>query len=469
MPESSSLEQLATALRTAVTRLGPGERLPSTRALVDTHRVSPVTVSRAIGALAAEGLVVTRPGAGTFRAEPVAPAAPVDYGWQTAVLTDREIDTRGLSSAEPIADDTVISLSTGYLHSSLMPLRALGAAAGRAARRPGVWERPTPTGVLGLRTWLARSAGAGVDARDVTVTTGGQSAMATVVRAIVAPGETLLVESPSYPGAIAAARAAGIRTVPVPTDGDGVIPEQLADAFGRTRARAVFLQPTYANPAGAVLAPQRRREVLAAARAAGAFIIEDDWARWLGHDDRTPPPLLHDDDDGRVVYLCSLTKKTSQDLRIGAMIARGPVIERLRALRMVDELYVSRIMQETALELVTHPGWDRHLSSLRQSLARRAAATVAGVRTHLPAATLVARPRGGLHAWLRLPEGLDDLSIVQDARRGGVTVMPGRPFFSAEPSAPHLRLTYAAAADEADLDTGLRRLAAAVPALSRAA
>ena len=309
---------------------------------------------------------------------------------------------------------------------------------------------------------------------------GGQAALSTVLRAIVPPGEPVLVESPTYPGAIAAARAAGIRPVPVPVDAGGIVPEVLADTFSRSRARAVLLQPTYQNPGGSVLAPERRSAVLQVARDAGAFIVEDDYARWLSHSRtgsrgaapgtaQTPPPLLHEDEDGRVVYLCSLTKVTSPTLRVGAVIARGPVIERVRALRVVDELLVARQPQETALELVSHPAWARHLAFLGSELADRREAFLRGVATHLPSATLAARPRGGLHVWLRLPDHVDDLLAVEAARRGGVSVLPGRPFFPTEPPAPHLRLSFSAAPHEADLLEGLRRLATAVPELGATA
>lgn len=103
--------------------------------------------------------------------------------------------------------------------------------------------------------------------------------------------------------------------------------------------------------------PAGTRLVLSAAATAGAFVIEDDFARWLPHAGHPPPPLLAGDDDGRVVYLTSLTKAASPSPRIGAVIARGPVADRLRALRAVDDLFVARPLQEAALELV-RPSWS---------------------------------------------------------------------------------------------------------------
>jgi DNA-binding transcriptional MocR family regulator len=464
----TSTEQLKRWLRDEAARLGPGQQLPSTRWIVQARHVSPLTVSRALAELAREGVVVTRPGTGTFTA-PADSRRSVDpavYSWQTVVLPERAIDAAGMSTlADPPHADGVISLATGYLHPSLMPLTALRAALTRAARSPDAWDRPPSAGLHGLRAWFAQAAGPGTDARDVLITSGGQGALSAACRALVAPGAPLLVESPTYPGALAAARSAGIRPVPVPVDRDGIIPGHLAEAFARTGAQALLCQPAYHNPTGAVLAAARRQAVLGLAAAAGAFVIEDDCARWLSHGQRPPAPLLDDDTEGHVVYLTSLTKAASPSLRIGALIARGPAASRLRALRAVDDLFVSRPLQEVALELVTSPAWERHRKTLSQALGRRSAALLDAVSRHLPAASAT-RPAGGMHLWVTLPRGTDDLATADAASRNQVIVMPGRPFFPAEAPGPYLRLTFSAA-DEAELDAGVRRLAAAAPELSQ--
>lgn len=447
--------------------MAPGESLPPTRRLVEDHRVSPVTVSRALALLAGEGLVVTRPGAGTFVAPRRPAARPEDYSWQTIALGDRVIDAGGLSPLlDPPHAEGTISLATGYLHSSLMPTRAMSAALARAARIPGIWERPPAAGLHGLRAWFAQVSASGADARDVIITPGGQGAVTATVRALVPAGGPLLVESPTYPGVLAIARAAGVRPVPVPVDGEGVRPDLLAEAFGRTGAQAFYCQPLYQNPTGATLAPGRRAAVLDAAAAAGAFVIEDDYARWLGHGGRPPASLLSEDRDGRVVYVSSLTKTTSPSLRAGAVIARGPVAQRLIALRVVDDMFVARPVQEAVLELVSRPAWEQHLRHLSLALASRSRRLAAALAAHLPGVVLAHHPAGGMHLWIRLPAGTDDADIARRARQAGVLVLPGTAFFPADAPAAHLRLTYCSTATEDDLEEGVRRLAVAVPELA---
>jgi DNA-binding transcriptional MocR family regulator len=318
----------------------------------------------------------------------------------------------------------------------------------------------------GLRSWFAHSAGHDIDAHDVLITSGGQSALSASFRALLPAGAPLLVESPTYPGALAAARAAGIRPIPVPTDRDGVIPDLLAEAFARTGAQAFYCQPAYHNPTGAVLAADRRQTLLAVAENADAFVIEDACARWLSHGDDAPPPLLAMDGHGRVLHITSLTKPSSPSLRIGAIIARGPVAQRLHAIRAVDDMFIPRFTQEIALELVSRPAWDRHLRQLHRSLNHRAAILTRAIDQHLPAVEF-SPPTGGMHTWLRLPPHLDDVEVAMAARHGGVIVMAGRPFFPAEAPGPHLRLTFSAAATETELETGVHLLAAAVPELTQ--
>ncbi len=464
------MTELAESLRSELNRYPVEGKLPSSRALVERFRVSPVTVSRALAQLAAEGLVVTRPGAGVFRAAPREPAAVAgDTSWQELTLSaegpgdagPRSVDASGVLASLTAPPPGVIELNGGYLHHSLQPERAMAAALTRAGRRPGAWGRPPLEGLTELRAWFAREIGGSVTAADVLVTAGGQSALTTALRALAAPGAAVLVESPTYPGMLSIARASGMRPVPVPGDADGVRPDLLEQAFRATGARAFVCQPLFQNPTGAVLAPGRRAEVLRIARAAGAFVVEDDYARYMGHDDGgpLPVPMAADDPDGVVVHVRSLTKATSPSLRVGALAARGPVLERLRAIQVVDSFFVPRPLQEAALELVGAPAWPRHLRAVATALRERRDSLAAALRRELPGLAPAHLPSGGYQLWCRLPEGTDEAAFAAAALRAGVAVAPGRPYFSAEPPGPYVRLSFAGVAGPTELAEAARRLA----------
>ncbi len=479
------MAELAEQLRRELDRYSVGGKLPSSRSLVERFRVSPVTVSRALAQLTAEGLVVTRPGAGAFRAPPRTPlAATGDTSWQEVALSadgaadvvPRTVDASGVTVCLATPPPGVIEFSGGYPHPSLQPEKAMAGALSRAGRRPGAWGRPPLDGLPELREWFAREIGGTVTAAEVLIAAGGQSALTTALRALAPPGAPVLVESPTYPGMLAIARAAGLRPVPVPVDADGVKPALLADAFRATGARVFVCQPLFQNPTGAVLAPERRPEVLRIAREAGAFVVEDDFVRRLVHEDAgpLPRPLAADDPDGVVVHVCSLTKATSPSFRVGALAARGPVLERLRAIQVVDTFFVPRPLQEAALELVGSPAWPRHLRTLSAELRARRDVMTAGLRLHLPELSLPHIPSGGYHLWLRLPDGTGgtgrtseafgsggEPALTSAALRTGVAITPGRPYFSAEPPAGHLRLSFAAVAGVEEIVEGVRRLRAA--------
>jgi DNA-binding transcriptional MocR family regulator len=280
------------------------------------------------------------------------------------------------------------------------------------------------------------------------------------MRAILPAGSPVLLAVPTYPGALAVARSAGLIPVPIPVDTLGVRPELLARGFETTGARLVYLQPTFANPDGRVLAESRRGDVLAAAAAAGAFIIEDDWARWLSHRPSAPPPLIRDDPNGHVISLTSLTKTTAPSFRVGAVAARGPALERLAAMRIVDDFYMPRPLQEAALELVSSSHWAGHLRQVAMTLKTRLDALLAALSRHLRDPEYVL-PQGGTSLWLRLPHGTDDTAVAERALSDGVAVLPGSLFTIGETGHPHLRLAFGGIGIDA-IDEAIRRLAHAI-------
>ncbi|MFI5890270.1 PLP-dependent aminotransferase family protein [Actinoplanes sp. NPDC051513] len=461
MENGNAVDRVIQDLRALAAAGAPGARLPSMRELTARHHASPVTVAEAVRQLAAQGIVEARPGRGTF----VAPRAGLprlpDLSWQTVALGARPGGEADMQALLALPAPGAIPLSGGYLHPDLQPSAALGAALARAARHPAAWERGPVEGREDLRAWFARSTGGGLRADDMVICPGGQAALSSALRSLADPGDTLLVESPTYLGALAAARATGLRVVPVPMDADGVLPGQLAAAFARTGARLFYCQPLHHNPTGASLSSRRRAAVLDAVRDAGAFLIEDDYARDLTIDGDPPAPLAADDPDGHVVYLRSLTKPAAPGLRIAAAGARGPAGARLRAARLLDDFFVAGPLQQAALEFLTAPAWSRHRRALRTALRERREALLTALRRHLPSLVPPAIPRGGLHLWVPLPDGLDDVEVTAAAAAEGVVVFPGRPWYAAEPPAAHLRLTYAAAPPDL-MDEAVRRLARAV-------
>jgi DNA-binding transcriptional MocR family regulator len=443
MNNDSSDGSALASIEVLIGSLPPDSKLPSYRQLQQRYRLSPATVQRMLADLARRGLLVTRPGSGTFTAPRRAARPPADLSWQTLALGSRAGLGPDLERlVDPLPPDA-IGLASGFPDERLQPLGLLAAAASRAVRRPQAWSRLPPQGLPELRSYLAAEAGEGLTAANVLIASGGQSSLSAVFRHLCAPGDPLIVESPTYVGALAAARAAGLVLVPVPGDAAGVLPDALADAFTRTGARLAYIQTRYANPAGSVLAAERREPVLAAAARAGAFLLEDDWMRDFDLGAPSPPPLVSQDDDGHVIYLRSVSKPIAAGLRVSGLAARGPVLARLRRGRISDDLFVAPILQHIALDVLTAPGWPRHLGTVRRLLRDRRDALVAAVQQLLPSCALDVIPSGGMHLWLRLPDHASDADVAEAAAARGLAVTPGRASFPGEPPESYLRLSYA--------------------------
>lgn len=435
-------------LREWIAGAAPGARLPSTRSLVAEYQASPVTVQKALQTLTTQGLIESRPGVGTF-VRAVRTARPSDYGWQTAALGSPQAPLRPASAAMRSAPNDVIAFHSGYPDRELLPERLVRAALTRAARGDAALSRPPAAGLPELQSWFAHELGTSTPVgitpptpSDVIVLPGSQSGLSSIFSALVGRGQSLLMESPTYWGAILAAAQAGVRVVPVPSGPDGPDPQELSRAFEETGARMFYAQPNYANPTGAQWAPGRGEQVLDVVRMNGAFLVEDDWAHDFGIT-TAPVPVAAHDDSGHVVYLRSLTKSVSPAIRIAAVIARGPARERILADRGAETMYVSGLLQAAALDVVTQPGWQTHLRGLRLQLQARRDLLVTSLRQHAPQAHITHVPKGGLNLWARLPDGTDLERLVRDCETAGVIIAAGTDWFPAEPAGPFIRLNYA--------------------------
>lgn len=443
-----SSERIVQGLTAWIGDVGPGTQLPSTRTLVTEYGASPVTVQKALRRLSAQGLVESRPGVGTF-VRAVRQVRPHDYSWQTAALGPRHSKAPQMASALRPPSPGSMDLNSGFPDPALLPERLIRSAFNRAARSRATLMGPSTSGLADLRAWfaaeLAGSTAAGTTppgAGDVVIFPGSQSGLSAAFRALVGPGEPLLMESPTYWGAILAAAQAAVEVVPVPSSAHGPDPADLERAFAQTGARAFYAQPNYANPTGAQWSPRLASEVLETVRRHGAFLIEDDWAHDFGIDTSPAPAAAHDD-AGHVVYLRSLTKSISPAVRVAAVIARGPVRDRLLHAAQSESIYVSGTLQTVALDVVTQPGWRTHLRSFTEELRSRRDLLRQSLQEHAPQVQVEAVPRGGLNLWARLPDGVALRPLLRELENRGLLVVPGDELFPAEPTAPYIRMSYA--------------------------
>lgn len=434
--------QLEGALREGVRsgRLRPGARLPSTRVLAADLRVSRRLVVEAYAQLVAEGYLKSRGGSGTRVRTTLTTSAGSGEG-RSAVERWPAGTSRPTPGSEPRVD-----LMPGTPDLARFPRRAW-ANAHRAVlaelpdRRLGyAGTRGAPELRAALADHLGRVRGAAVDHPGRIVVTGGYTqGLRLLLEALRDRGVRRVgVEDPGYPFNASLIAAAGLESVPVRADADGLDPEALA----AEDPNAVILTPAHGLPLGGVLAPERRTALVAWAREHGALIIEDDYDAEIRYD-ADPVGTVQGLAPDVVALVGTVSKTLAPALRLGWVLAPGRLASELAALRAAHDLGSPTLEQLTLARLISSGGLDRHVRRLRPHYRARRDAVLAALAEQLPRAR-VHGVAAGLHVLVELPARTDEAATVLAARREGVAVYGLSLYCAGPPPFPGLVLGYAA-------------------------
>ena len=301
-----------------------------------------------------------------------------------------------------------------------------------------------------------RRHGAPVDPDDIVITNGSQQGIDNVVRAVVDPGEVVLVEAPTFMDAIRIFRSHDAEVVGVPMDDEGMRPDALRATLERLPAppRILYLIPTYQNPTGITMSLPRRREILGIAREAGMLVLEDDPYGELRYDDVELPSLRAL--DPAVIHLGTFSKTFAPGLRIGWVVTGDPLRRMLLSIKEGTDIQTERIMTRTVYHAVR--GYlDDHLDRAREIYRGRRDAMVHALEREMPAGTTWTVPEGGFFVWVQLPEGMNADDLLPAAARNGVIYLPGSWFFPDRSEVRGLRLNFSTLPEERIVE-GVRRL-----------
>lgn len=431
-------DQIESRLRALVesAQLPPQSRLPSIRQLAQQLGVSPHTVVTAYDRLVAAGLIESRGTAGFFIGDGALP------------LADPELLDAG-EAQEPVwlaqqANDQragMLLASSGALPASWLsdavPARLVQRALGRD--EAGMAARCPPQGQPELRERLAtlmRGQGIAVDAGRVMTTWGGTHAIDLICRALLQPGDAVMVEQPGYFLLVGRLQQAGLKVVPVTRRPDGIDLDELEAACRTHRPRLLFLQSVLHNPTGWGSSAANLHRVLMLAQQHGFIVAEDDVQGHFhpGH----PTRLAQLSGLERVIYYSSFCKALSPALRLGYVAAEPALLKRLLREKIYSVLTTSALNEAVLCELLTAGRWRKHIERLR---ARLGQARHASTRQLRAAGLLVEHAgEGGLFLWARLPDGVDIDELVADAVRQQVLLVRGATFRADGASDPHLRI-----------------------------
>jgi GntR family transcriptional regulator / MocR family aminotransferase len=457
-----------------------GTRLPATRQLSRDLGVSRITVENAYAELAADGLILSRMGSGTYVQPPV-PMAPLPEAEPGAPWPLWQQETRSRSapgyaqSPEALLQaahhSRPINLAGGSSDSRLFPVDDYRKAIQSVLRRDGMdaLEYGDHTGYAPLRCTIAHVlASQGIPARpeNVLITAGSQQAIALITQLVLKPGDALVVESPTYAIALDLFRALDLRIIGVPMDDHGMQTEKLEKLLQRSHPKLIYTIPNFHNPMGACLSVPRRRQLISLADRYNVPILEDDYVGDLRYAGRALPALKSLDPGGRVLYVSTFSKMLMPGLRVGFLVAEGPFYDSLVHYKRVNDLTTSNLQQRALETYVTVGRYQSYLHRTSLIYRKRRDAMLQAIRRHLPAAVEMDPPQGGLFVWMRLPEDLSAIKLLPIACQEGMAFAPGNRFFPNESDGEHyLRLNFVSHPPE-DIEEAIRRLGAAIRRLS---
>ena len=317
-----------------------------------------------------------------------------------------------------------------------------------------------PEGHPRLRRALAerlQQVGLRREADELVLCHGASQGISLALRLFAAPGDVVALEEPTYNNVLAAVSALGLETVAVPMRGEGPDLAALARALERPEVKLFYTMPTFHNPRGITTDAAHRRALLEVAARCGKPVVEDAYEMDLAIDGRPAPPLAALDGAGLVVHLSSFSKSLFPGARVGAVAARGRLVDALLALKQATDLSDAMPLQAALAELVESGVYDRHLAKLRREMRKRRDALLEGLAEHMPEGVRWNEPAGGYQVWVELPEGQDTSDLLPDAVAAGVLFAPGAQFHHDGRASHCLRLTFAMADAEA-LRRGARAL-----------
>jgi 2-aminoadipate transaminase len=355
----------------------------------------------------------------------------------------------------------IISLAGGLPSPKTFPISAFAEACAEVLHKDGqaALQYAASEGYGPLREAVAEMLPWSVDPAQVLITTGSQQGLDLIAKVLLDPGSRVLVETPTYLGALQAFSPMEPEPVSVASDDDGVVVD---DLVAKSKdARFVYLLPNFQNPTGRTMTEERRAAVSAAAAKAGLPIVEDNPYGELWFDEAPPLPLTARNPDG-CIYLGSFSKVLAPGLRLGFLVAPKAIYPKLLQAKQAADLHTPSFNQRMVSEVMREGFLSRHVPTIRALYKGQRDAMLAALTREMKGLQVeFNKPAGGMFLWLRLPEGMNSVELLPKAVERGVAFVPGLPFYAGEGDPRTMRLSFVTASVD-EIDTAITALAEAV-------
>ncbi len=464
--------QLYEGLREAILSgsLPESTRLPPERAMAERLEINRSTVVRAYRELVADGLLDQRVGSGSRVASRKRAVAVGERGasvpwWVT--LPPWRVGEFPMVLGELAAKQEPgrISFVQGVAPDEPSPLAELAGSFARVASDPRfILSYGDSEGYEPLREAIAarmRARGArSVVAKNVIVLTGSTQGIAIVAQSLAEAGDEIIVESPSYPGALQIFQICGLRAIPIPVDDEGMRVDHVEAILRTRRPRFIYTMPSMHNPTNVTMNADRRERLATIARRAGVPIIEDDPYGPLASHKESPLLALAPD---HVVYLSTFSKTVAPSLRVGWMVAPRTIVDRLLMRKQAYDMATSLYVQAAIVDYLER-GYDAHIEQLREELHLRRKIADEAIAKYWPNGVRAIGPSGGFYLWVATPREMRARPLLDAAERLGASFLFGEAFFANSGGDHNFRLALTAVRRD-EISEGIRRIGEAMRSL----
>jgi GntR family transcriptional regulator/MocR family aminotransferase len=469
-------QQIGTYLKNAILsgKLTADTRLPAYRQLALDLGVNRTTVENAYALLEADGLVFSRMGSGTY-VLPQNFTTPKNTTEINLPLWQQNFQSKELVSKSDMVDEMLqaakhphpISFASGISDTRQFPTEEFRKILQTVMRRDQIaaLEYGERNGYAPLREGIVHilaSQGLQTNSESILITAGSQQAIFLVSQVLLKPNDVILVENPTYSVALDLFRALGFQIIGIPMDSQGMQVEKLEKLLQQHHPKLIYTIPNFHNPTGTCLSSPRRRELMVLAERYNVPILEDDFVGDLRYEGHAQPSLKALDQNGQVIYVGTFSKMLMPGLRVGFIVADGPVYNSLLNFKRVSDLATSTLIQRALDAYVTVGRYQTYLHRSSQTFRKRRDIMVEAIHKYLPSKVSFDIPTGGLFIWLRLPDSIFAEELLPLACKEGVSFVPGNFFFIDSASGKEwLRLNFASQPVEG-IEQGIKRLGKAM-------
>ena len=442
--------------------LSYNERLPSVRQLAGWLKVNTVTVVKAYDLLEQDGLVRKQIGSGTYvdyGSSPFDGGGRIESEWDQSI--EQQLPHQAQRSVSITAD--TINFASATPSPDLFPVEDFKKALLEVLDRDQgyAFGYQDTRGYDPLRealTKLALSSGIVTGAENIQIISGAQQGIDLVAKGLIYPGETVLIERPSYSGAMQAFFSRSARLIDIPLEREGIHIGRLEKTVKETRPKLIYVMPNFQNPTGISYTRQKKEEIIALSEKYDFMILEDDYLNELSFIEEPAIPIKSLDRHDRVIYIKSFSKMFMPGLRLGYLIVPEAVSNKITAAKQSTDISTSGLLQRALERYLSQGAWERNLSRLTAEYKLRFNLMASQLNVYMPQNVIFHQPDGGLNFWLVLPKNINAQTLYEEALEQQIIFAPGQMFYLRRPEENCLRLSIAAVKPE-QIEMGIQILA----------